>query len=133
MNRAGNARAALYTAAFVLAEAVVWLAWLALMLICGPRSLRTFRDFNMKLPWLTEQFMAGSMWLTHYWYVLIPVIPCLLAATGVVDFLLRREERTRSVAWLWTVLMLLLPMAVLLISGLALYLPMIKLQEGLSR
>jgi type II secretory pathway component PulF len=133
MAGSSEAKAASLTVVFVLLDAVLWLAWLALVLFYVPHMEHTFRDFNMKLPWITESFLALTRWVPVYWYVLgLFFVPCL-AADAIITFLLFRKPGTREVARLWTVLMLLLPAAVLLISGLALYLPMLKLHEGLSR
>ncbi len=133
MNDSSEAKAFPLTAVFVLLDGILWLAWLALVLFYVPHMFGIFRDFNMKLPWITETFLALTRWVQAYWYVLgLFFVPCL-ALDAVITFLLYRQPGTRLGARLWMVLMLLLPLAVLLISGLALYLPMVKLQEGLSR
>ncbi len=133
MNDSSEANAFPLTAVFVLLDGVLWLAWLAILLFCVTRMEATFRSFNLALPRLTAGFLHVSRWVQMYWYILaLFFIPCL-ALDAVITFLLYRQPGTRLGARLWTVAMLLLPLAVLLISGLALYLPVVKLQEGLSR
>src|SRR5262245_43411204 len=45
-----------------------------IMLYIIPKFEKIFKDFNMKLPWLTEALMATSRWFALYWYVL-PLFP----------------------------------------------------------
>src|SRR4051794_16771234 len=45
-----------------------------IMLYIIPKFEKIFKDFNMKLPWLTEALMATSRWFAQYWYVL-PLFP----------------------------------------------------------
>jgi type IV pilus assembly protein PilC len=45
-----------------------------IMLYIIPKFEKIFKDFNMKLPWLTEALMATSRWFGQYWYVL-PLFP----------------------------------------------------------
>jgi type IV pilus assembly protein PilC len=45
-----------------------------IMLYIIPKFEKIFKDFNMKLPWITEMLMATSRWFGTYWYVL-PLFP----------------------------------------------------------
>jgi type IV pilus assembly protein PilC len=45
-----------------------------IMLYIIPKFEKIFKDFNMKLPWITEMLMATSKWFGTYWYV-IPLFP----------------------------------------------------------
>src|SRR4051794_23322803 len=45
-----------------------------IMLFIIPKFEKIFKDFNMKLPALTEMLMATSKWFANYWYVL-PLFP----------------------------------------------------------
>src|SRR5262245_42313842 len=45
-----------------------------IMLYIIPKFEKIFKDFNMKLPWLTEALMATSNWFAEYWYIL-PLFP----------------------------------------------------------
>ena len=44
------------------------------MIFIIPKFEKIFKDFNMKLPDLTEMLMATSRWFANYWYVL-PLFP----------------------------------------------------------
>src|SRR5690349_464749 len=50
----------------VILVAVLILAFIMLYII--PKFEKIFKDFNMKLPWITEQLMATSRWFGTYWY-----------------------------------------------------------------
>ena len=45
-----------------------------IMVFIIPKFEKIFKDFNMKLPALTELLMAVSRWVSMYWYVL-PLFP----------------------------------------------------------
>src|SRR5437870_10213436 len=45
-----------------------------IMLYIIPKFEKIFKDFQMTLPWITEQLMATSRWFGKYWYVL-PLFP----------------------------------------------------------
>src|SRR5438874_9286051 len=45
-----------------------------IMLYIIPKFEKIFKEFNMKLPWLTQALMDTSRWFASYWYVL-PLFP----------------------------------------------------------
>jgi type IV pilus assembly protein PilC len=45
-----------------------------IMVYIIPKFEKIFKDFNMKLPWLTVQLMETSRWFAKYWYIL-PLFP----------------------------------------------------------
>jgi type IV pilus assembly protein PilC len=45
-----------------------------IMLFIIPKFEKIFKDFNMKLPWLTQALIDTSNWFAHYWYTL-PLFP----------------------------------------------------------
>jgi type IV pilus assembly protein PilC len=56
----------------VILVAVAILTFIMVYII--PKFEKIFKDFNMKLPVLTEMLMATSRWFSNYWYVL-PLFP----------------------------------------------------------
>jgi type IV pilus assembly protein PilC len=56
----------------VILVAVLILTFIMIYII--PKFEKIFKDFNMKLPWITETLMATSRWFSNYWYVL-PLFP----------------------------------------------------------
>ena len=45
-----------------------------IMIFIIPKFEKIFKDFNMKLPGLTQMLMDTSRWFANYWYVL-PLFP----------------------------------------------------------
>jgi type IV pilus assembly protein PilC len=56
----------------VILVAVLILAFIMVYII--PKFDKIFRDFGMKLPWMTEILITISRWFGQYWYVL-PLFP----------------------------------------------------------
>ncbi|HZT83506.1 MAG TPA: type II secretion system F family protein [Gemmataceae bacterium] len=56
----------------VILVAVLILTFIMLWII--PKFEKIFKDFNMKLPWMTEMLMATANWFGKYWY-LLPLFP----------------------------------------------------------
>lgn len=100
-------------------------------LVTGPQHARTFAEYNLRLPWLSEVVlkttgpMAGSLDLTGW----------LLAGLAAFDLAmllaLARWERPLWKWWFWGVALALL--LLLLLVEFAYYLPAVKLREALSR
>jgi len=69
-----------------------------IMVYIIPKFEKIFKDFEMKLPWLTEQLMFVSHWFAQYWYV-IPLFPLALWLL----FKLIRLNRIGNfcVDWMW--------------------------------
>jgi type IV pilus assembly protein PilC len=71
-----------------------------IMVFIIPKFEKIFKDFNMKLPALTELLMATSRWFSNYWYV-IPLFPVGI----VLLFRLIRMSKGGAYAvdraWLW--------------------------------
>ena len=91
-----------------------------------------FRDFKMRLPWITEAVIRISDWFRIYWYILPFVIVAVLALDGGVVFLLGQAGRRKlRIAWL----VLPIPLAVLLglLVVVSLVLPLHQLVEALSQ
>src|SRR5437868_4388019 len=59
----------------VISVAVAILCFIMVYII--PKFEKIFKDFDMKLPWLTEKLMEVSHWFADYWYI-IPLVPLAL-------------------------------------------------------
>ena len=57
-----------------------------------PRAKRTFDEFGMTLPWLTQSVIRLSNWVSEYWWTLVPVALIL----GAIDFALTAEDRSND-------------------------------------
>src|SRR5262245_3432653 len=105
------------------AHAVAWVALLGFLCFSVPAYERVFTDFRLRLPGDTAAVIGASRWLNKYLLFLAPALLVLAAADGAVLFLLRRSPGTRLLAWLWFALLLLLPVAALVFSWLAVWRP----------
>src|SRR6516165_11150707 len=68
------------TGAMVYPAVVIIVAFLILtfiMIFIIPKFQQIFKEFKLKLPWLTTALIETSRWFVRYWYVL-PLIPIAL-------------------------------------------------------
>jgi type II secretory pathway component PulF len=115
-----------------LLPALLWAAWVAVMLYLVPRYERTFTDFRLKLPWATEFALDASRWVAKYWYVLQMSLGLLLVAQGVVTWLLLRSRERRRLGVLWALLQIALPLAVIAAVLIPVLTTYADLMEGLQ-
>jgi type II secretory pathway component PulF len=116
----------------VVVPTVLWLILFAGLLLLVPRYQKTFADFNMTLPTATEAVLAAARWVANYWYVLILWLPFFLVPDAAIVVLLWRRP-SRGLGRLWSGLMIALPLLGIGLVVLAIYLPLMKLYEGLSK
>jgi type II secretory pathway component PulF len=133
VNQPDTPHAARTTVRFVLLDAAVWGVWLVGMLVAVSYVEHTFRNFGLKVPAFTGAVLAVGRWLSAYWYLCLPGLLAWLAVDGMVGFALRSREGTRRLGRLWSVLMFALPLLAVLCSFLSLWLPLLRLQQGLAR
>jgi hypothetical protein len=112
--------------------AFLWACFFVGLVLVVPRFKRIFMDFGMALPAITEAVLAVSDWAASYWYVLILSVPFLLVPAVAVVYGLARLP-ARLLSWLWFVLMIALPLLAMVLVFVAIYLPLVKLQEGLAK
>src|SRR5215471_4888812 len=62
----------------VILVAVLILTFIMVFII--PKFQKIFKDFEMKLPYITELLISASRWFVKYWYV-IPLIPMAIVLT----------------------------------------------------
>src|SRR5262245_24659928 len=101
---------------------VVWGLLLGTVLVFGPRFDSFFRDYNMKLPWVTEQVMWAAMVVYRFWPVAIAALFLSLAVDGAILFLASRWRETLWLGRIWAVVLALVPLlGLLLVWGALLY------------
>jgi hypothetical protein len=98
-----------------------------------PRLSRIYADFQMKLPLATEVLFAISDWMVSFSFLVPFGVIGILLLDGAVLVALRRQERTRGLAWLWFVLILILLAGCVLGAATAILDLWLDLMEGLSR
>ena len=121
------------TVALITLAELLWLAVVVAMLFVVPHFERTFADFAVRLPHVTEAAVLASRWFTRYWYVALLAAfvagPALAAASVAV----RHQVGSPWLSRAWWALALGLPLALLAVIALALSLPTAGLVEGLGR
>ena len=125
--------AALTAAVMASIHGIVWSAYFFFLGIIVPVHEKIFREFDMKLPWLTVWVLDISNWVVSYFYLLPFHVAVLLAVDGAVLYFLRRGSKAKILSWLWFVLIMALSIAVFALSVLAMQLPRLKLLEGLNK
>jgi hypothetical protein len=95
------------------------------------RSEKLFKDFNLELPSATQWVMAVYRWMLSYWYV----VGLLFAAHVLILYLLRSNPGSRRLGldWCWFIVVTFLLLLAGGTAAIAIWLPYIKLMEGLSR
>ena len=118
----------------VILHALLGVVFLVVILQVVPGYKREFAEHQMALPWITIKVIAISDLLAAYWYVVIIFALPLLALDGGIVFLCWQRRRRRILAVLWNIALIalwLLFMASFVALGI--WLPSLKLQEGLAR
>ncbi len=127
------AHAAGWAAVLTLIHAVLLLGWAAAMILYVPGRLRAFGGYDMTLPWLTAAMLDVSHWMVDYWVIEVPVLVLGLAADFAALFLLLRGPKPSRLGWIWSGFVTLVLLGIWVISVVALWLPLVKLEEGFSR
>src|SRR5437773_11868765 len=99
------------TVAFVGLSLALFLTWLSLMIFIVPGFERTFMDFRMRVPYLTELTINVSRWGVKYWYVLLIVAVPGYAVIAFVSYFLRHQTKQRLLCWLWFALIIVVPLS----------------------
>ena len=115
----------------ILAHAILVLVLFVLFVSTVPAAKKTFNEYGVALPWVTQSVIRLSNWIADYWFVLAPVV--LLA--GAADFAVVAVLRARSkrLSMLWVVLVSLVLTSFIAVTTVALELPKATLREGLNR
>jgi hypothetical protein len=95
------------------------------------RSEKLFTDFNLQLPAATQFVMAVYRLMLSYWYV----VGLLFAGNVLILYLLRSYPGSRRLGldWCWFIVVTLLLLLAGGTAAFAIWLPHIKLMEGLPR
>ena len=111
--------------------AVPWLVLFVQLLFIVPRMKKTFDEYGLQLPQLTKTILGISNSVNHFWWVAIPsgLAVLVLMVAGIAW--LRHGLRYRAL--LLTAMMLFPLVTVNVIVAYALFLPTMKLTEGLSK
>jgi hypothetical protein len=111
------------TLLLLLLAAVLWGLALQELCVFAPARLGMYRNFDLRLPEATQALFPITRWFALYWYVLgLAAVPGL-AVVVLITFWLRHGLRSAVLSWLWGLLLILPPLAILELTGWALFLP----------
>jgi len=116
----------------VLLHGICVIALIAGMLFMVPTYKSIFKDFKMKLPWITEAVVSISDLIIRYWYILPLLIVPLLALDGGIVFFLGQAGR-RKLRTVWLVMPIVLAVLFGALALVSLELPFRALVEALSK
>ncbi len=121
-----------------IAHGFIWLLVFLVLLIVVPRFKHIFRSFGRPLPTVTEALITVSDLLVVFFPVTAFSFVLVIAADFALLFFLRwkssaeKDKLWASLASLWSILFLCITLLILGWSIIGVFLPMIKLIEGLS-
>jgi type II secretory pathway component PulF len=110
----------------IAAHAALWGAWLLGLFWFVPRCERIFRNYNLKVPSLTELVMA----LTHG---VVPLALLVVLGFVIVDGAVYSRLRRLETRALWSGLMTVAPVFAIIVTAVTICETSMKLLEGLSR
>ena len=103
--------------------AVVVVIWTSIMLLVVPRLEVALRDTGMELPAGTKLLLAMSRWMSGFGWLLVLMIP------PAVGYLVKRSGAGRHAIM---ILMTLALGAIVLVTVLGIFLPLMRLMESLG-
>jgi type II secretory pathway component PulF len=121
------------TLALLALVGLLWAGVVVELTVVAPRYERTFMDFRVRVPWVTEVTLSLSRWLIRFWYVAAPAGLLAAMVVTLASFAIRHLGRSRLLSAAWWALLIVTPLLVSGLIALALYLPMASLVEGLQR
>ena len=129
-----NAKVVRSTILVVATHAVAPVLWLIIMLFAVPRFtaiLNDMSDVEPTLPVLTRIILNCSVFLTGHWYIYPILLSPALVLDATVYYLLARHLR-KALANIWSLLILLLQLAISVLIIVALILPIYQITTSLS-
>jgi hypothetical protein len=134
-NRLFHGSARPFTIIATVIHAVLALVLFLSLLFWIPRHEKMFKEFNMTLPTITNLLMAVSRWMGEFCYVVIFPVGLLFAGDAWILSLLRRSPRSRRLGldWCWFIIVTLLLLLAGGTTAIAIWVPYIKLMEGLKK
>jgi type II secretory pathway component PulF len=117
----------------VTVHASLWIALFLLMVVVVPGYTSRFKNFDMQVPALTESVLGLSNWFVDYCWLLPFAFFPLLALDGMLVFRWGQKPSTRKLSYLWSGLMIALPVLACVVTVIGLRLAVVKFQEGFSR
>ena len=87
-----------------------------------------FEEFDVELPGLSVLVLRAALYWARMWPLGIPLIAALVS----VDFAICLIQKSRPIRVIWEVLAWLIPVVVLLVTLIAVVLPLLSLMQNLG-
>jgi type II secretory pathway component PulF len=116
----------------VLVHAVLWIGLGILLYFVMPRIAWTFADFGVDLPDMTVLAIQASGFVIKYYWLVLPVLMLLAAGDWAILAHLRRLPDGRRAEWIWSGLMVAVPLGVLAFLAVAILIPLTHITTPLS-
>ncbi len=112
---------------------LLWVLLLVVLVVVVPRERKKFDDFGMSVPTVTQILVDVSMFFEDYWWLAVFAAIPVVIGTGIATYYLRNRSGSPMLIVFWSLFLFVPPILLQLVVWWALYLPLQKLQEGLSR
>src|SRR5262249_22107231 len=110
-----------------LTHAGLVLGLFVVLIVFVPPAKRTFDEFGVTLPWVTQIVIRISNWVAEYWWTTVPVLLLLGACDFVLMAALSAHNRFGALVWLVSVALVLA--ALIALTQWAIESPITKLRE----
>lgn len=130
MNEKNVLSTVFWTAGMLLVHYVAVFALLLVLLRVVPACMVVFEDFEVELPAATQVVISFSIFVAHYWYLLVSLALGVDAAVFIALSQLPSKLRWLTAAWFTIVLVAMILFAGFV--GVALYVPLQNISAALS-
>src|SRR5262249_22719854 len=110
----------------------LWFAFLLVMVFVVPAQKKTFDDFGLKVPWVTQVVVDMSMLFSDLWWVFFPLFVAGAIVAALVTFFVHRTNSSALLA-LWLLLLIGHPLVLNGLVATSLVQVRTKLAEGMSK
>jgi type II secretory pathway component PulF len=110
---------------WALGHSFEWIG-VAFVITCAvPCFSTTFRTFHLKVPNPTQMVVAISTWLVDRFWIVALIFPSFFVVDSWLLYFFRVNSATRHLSRFWCVSMCVLPLAMAVMLGIAILLPLL--------
>jgi type II secretory pathway component PulF len=103
------------------------------LIVSVPGYARTFQDFRMRLPWMTEMAVAASRYAWRFWFLVPLVFIIGFGLVAGVTYLIRHRSGNRWLNVVWVLVLIGVPFVANVALLAALWIPFRDLHQGLAK
>jgi type II secretory pathway component PulF len=111
----------------------LWLALLVILAVVVPAQRKTFDEYGLKLPYLTQVAIDVGMWFADFWWVIIPCSLPVLVFVALATWYFCYADNPRWLRTAWMLLIAGMPLVLTLIVVISLIIPQMKLAQGMAK